>query len=323
MERRLCIKCNECQKLMDFDYYANKFICKCNNKYGLEDLADKNKIIIINDNQPTFKIDKKLNINFSKDFFVSELKHQFKYKPLAPDCFLSLKKQKNLNVKLNYIPLILYETKCAIFFNDKDEKISLYKISNMIFDEYTNFDNEVLSSLYPIDLHEKTEEQGLITDSLVEEFNMKFDDIINSIQIKVKEKLNYNVKLDTNSNKNFDMIFLNETYQCILLPIYDCNMNYKNKVYHLSMNANTGKVSVKFPIDNIKLFIITILFLVIDIVFFYLSHLLGVIEEFCIGISIGIFIIQLLLIWCMYFLTIGSSVGNRKNKYHIKKISDY
>ena len=44
MERELCIKCSNCQGLMKYDYYANKFKCKgCKNILHLKEI-DKNDI---------------------------------------------------------------------------------------------------------------------------------------------------------------------------------------------------------------------------------------------------------------------------------------
>ena len=190
----------------------------------------------------------------------------------------------------------------------------------MVFDEYTSFDNETLNSLYPIDLYSNVEELSAKSEIIIEKFNMKFDDILNSIQSKAKDILIDTIKLDLDAKENFDVIFLKQNFQCILLPIYDCNIRYNKNDYHLSMNASTGKISIKVPVDNTKLFIILVLFLAIDIIFFYLSHLARMIEEYCIGISIGLFITQILMILFLYLFTKDSRNDKYKNKYYISKI---
>lgn len=128
----------------------------------------------------------------------------------------------------------------------------------MLFDEYTNFDKDTLDSLYPINLSDIIETSKLTSDLLVEKFKQDLVDILNSIQKEIRNILNNDIIMKTN-NDNFEVIFLKEKIECILLPIYDFNIKYKKKIYHFAMNANIGKVSVKVPVDNIKLIIITIL----------------------------------------------------------------
>ena len=321
MKREICIKCNKCFSMMSFNSFSNSFVCpKCQDILKLDKINNKTNFKIIDDIDNNFENKKVLPINFSKEDFISKLKIAFKYKKLAPNCFFKFNKYKDSDIKLIYIPLILYESECIVYFDNQKEKNSLYKISNMVFDEYTSFDKETLNSLYPIDLYSNVEELSAKSEIIIEKFNMKFDDILNSIQSKAKDILIDTIKLDLDAKENFDVIFLKQNFQCILLPIYDCNIRYNKNDYHLSMNASTGKISIKVPVDNTKLFIILVLFLAIDIIFFYLSHLARMIEEYCIGISIGLFITQILMILFLYLFTKDSRNDKYKNKYYISKI---
>lgn len=311
MERELCIKCSNCQGLMKYDYYANKFKCKgCKNIIHLKEI-DKNDIVIVNNKENNLVFDKSLSINFSEKSFLDEVKNALKYKVLVPDSFLKLKKLDESDINLIYIPLIKYSCKCIISFNDEEE-ISLYEINNMIFDEYANFDLDTLKSLYPVDLDSKLEE--VKEDCFIDKNNID-DIILLSIQDKVKKYLDS----DINSNKDFDILFLNEKIECILLPIYDYKINYNNKDYHFTMNANTNKFVSFYPIDNKKIILILTFFLIIDIIFFYLSSLARMIEVFCLLISILIFVIQILIILCIFFLTVNNENEINIKKFNIKK----
>lgn len=319
MERELYIKCNKCNQMMKFDYYSNKFKClQCHNTLNIEELASNDMFLNMDDNTNNFEIKKTLAINYQKEDFIKEVNKILKYKVLMPDCFLKFRKIKDKDIKLIYLPLILYDAN-IVTYSPNNENIFLYELNNMLFDEYTNFDKDTLDSLYPINLSDIIETSKLTSDLLVEKFKQNLVDILNSIQKEIRNILNNDIIMKTN-NDNFEVIFLKEKIECILLPIYDFNIKYKKKIYHFAMNANIGKVSVKVPVDNIKLIIITILFLIIDIIFFYFGYLAKVIEKFGICISIIIFILEILLILCLYFFTKGINNSNdNKNKYSIKR----
>lgn len=319
MERNIGIKCRLCNKTMKFDYYANKFICKCNNKYSLNEVSKNDMFYIENDFKNILGSKKILNINYQKEEFIKEIKEKLKHKSVIPDSFLKLNKINKDDIKTIYVPLLLCNFKCAILLKDEKENY-LYEIKNMIFDEYTNFDNEVLNSLYPIDLYDDSLEQGMINNYEIKELKVDFLDIEKSIQEEAKEKIKENLKLDINISEILDIIILQEDINCIYLPIYDFNIVYKNKNYHLAMNANTGKVSIKVPVFKTKLVVISIFFIIIDIIFFYLSNLIKLEEKACLVISFLIFIIELLTIICLYFKNDNNLNFNNKNKYLIKRI---
>ena len=321
MERNIGIKCKLCNQIMKFDYYINKFTCKCNNKYSLNEVSKNDMFYIENDFKNILDSKIVLNINYQKEDFIKDLKRKIKHKLLIPDSFLKLKKLKKEDIKTIYIPLLLCSFKCAITLENEKENY-LYEIKNMIFDEYTNFDKKVLNSLYPVNLYENNEEQGIVNNSLIKEFKIDFPDMNKLIHERVKSNLKEELKFTIDKKEILDIIILQEEINCIYLPIYDFDINYKNKDYHQVMNTNTGKVGVKVPISKIKLIFITIFFLISDAFFFYLSNLIRVEEIACFVISFLIFIIELLSIICLYFLTCGIiNKSDNKNKYLIKKLN--
>ena len=110
MGRELYTKCNKCNQLMKFDYYSNKFKClQCHNTLNIEELASNDMFLNMDDNTNNFEIKKTLAINYQKEDFIKEVNKILKYKVLMPDCFLKFRKIKDNDIKLIYLPLILYD----------------------------------------------------------------------------------------------------------------------------------------------------------------------------------------------------------------------
>ena len=305
MQRKLYIKCDKCSKTLKFDNYAKRFICyDCNNRIPLSEVNEKNSFIEENISfDETLKHAKMLPIVFTKEDFLTMLKHKLKNKVFAPDSFLKIKKYIAQNVNVINLPLILYECECACY-NEEEQDYKIYRIENMIYDEYLKFNREVLNSLYPIDVN-------MVSNEVLEDnnFNIDYQDVLTSIHEKVQ-----------NDFDKKEVIFLEEKIECIVLPIYDCNVKYKNKEYHLSMNSTTGKISLKVPVDNTKMVVILAVFLIVDIFLFIISSMLDLMEQFTFTMAILLFVMELFGLICMYIFTKIYESDDNKNKYHIKTI---
>ena len=307
MQKEICLKCLNCHKIMRFDFYAKKFICyKCNIRKSLKEI-DKYDIVILEDSdfESLIKSPKVLSINFSKEDFLKEIKRNLNFKVLIPHNFSKVLKYKQEDINLIYIPLILYNCKC--FIND-----NYYEIKDMLFDEFNDFDKSILNTIYPLDIDESSFD---LKNHVKTKLNTNYKDMMNYIHDKAREGI------ESINNFNDDVIFINEKIECILLPIYDCKLNYKNKEYHLLMNANTSKVSIKVPLEKEKLIIVVSILLFLDLSMFIIEHIIQITEEFYIGIGIFLFIIQILLIIIIYLSskTFDNTEIN-KNKYSIKEI---
>ena len=86
------------------------------------------------------------------------------------------------------------------------------------------------------------------------------------------------------------------------------------------MNSTTGKISLKVPVDNIKMVVILAVFLIVDIFLFIISSMLDLLEQFTFTMAILLFVMELFGLICMYIFTKIYESDDNKNKYHIKTI---
>ncbi len=57
--------------------------------------------------------------------------------------------------------------------------------------------------------------------------------------------------------------YSNETYKYLLLPVYSVAYNYKDKVYNVMINGQTGKVKGDYPYSKLKITILVIIAIII------------------------------------------------------------
>lgn len=55
----------------------------------------------------------------------------------------------------------------------------------------------------------------------------------------------------------------NVTYKYVLLPVYTLNFKYKNKIYAIFVNGNTGKVTGKTPVSPLRVGILVLIILAV------------------------------------------------------------
>ena len=317
MERNLCIKCNKCSSIMKFNITSKAFLCSnCNNINKIEDISNDN-IIINNDNNldESFKNIKCFPSNYSKTDFINNIQQDIKFKTLIPKEFKKLKKLNESDINKLYLPFEVYNGIVALLF---ENSITFYDIKDMIIDEFIDVNYNIVDMMYPLDLDSKTEIYENNCDNILSNIHSK--DLIKNIEDVVKKNLILEDNLEL-ENDDINIVFIKEKIDIILLPIYDYIIRFDNKEYHLSMNANTGKCLIKIPTKNTKIITIIISFLLIDIIFFFLSQLVRMIDEFVIGMSIVLLVIQFLIIWCLYLLSKNTKYNySAKNKSKIKKI---
>ena len=63
--------------------------------------------------------------------------------------------------------------------------------------------------------------------------------------------------------------YSNETYKHLLLPIYSTTYTFKNKVYNVMINGQTGKIKGEYPKSPIKIAILIVLAIIIIVLIFY------------------------------------------------------
>ncbi len=88
------------------------------------------------------------------------------------------------------------------------------------------------------------------------------------IRTEILRNYNYDVVGHLNVNTYYDKV----TYKYVLLPVWFGLLNYHNKKYRFLVNAETGKITAKYPKSAIKIliFIFGILF-VIGLLFYLVS----------------------------------------------------
>ena len=69
---------------------------------------------------------------------------------------------------------------------------------------------------------------------------------------------------------NFNTAYSKVTYKYVLAPIWIANFKFKEKVYNIVINGQTGKISGKSPISPIKVAIAIIIAIIVLVVLFNL-----------------------------------------------------
>ncbi len=269
MLKELKVKCN-CNSLMEFDYYANKFICpNCGKRLTLNEIKDRGVI------ESDSKVINKIDVKYQKDYFLEEIKKKLKKCILVPKEFKKLKKLQENDINNVEVYVIRYN---GIIVLDNN----IYEIKDLVFDN-SNLDSNIINLLYPIDFNNKYEVINKNLDN--------FNEIEESIHKEV-EKI-----VEGPDNK---IIYLKEEYDIYLECIYDYQINYNNKNYHIAMNTYNSKTYIEVPISKYKFLVITSFFLIIDILYFIFIRLMDSDKEFSTLITIIMFIIELLVLIILY-----------------------
>lgn len=68
--------------------------------------------------------------------------------------------------------------------------------------------------------------------------------------------------------------YSNETYKYLLLPVYSVAYNYKNKVYNVMINGQTGKIKGEYPYSKVKIIVLVIILIILVVgIFEFMSKL--------------------------------------------------
>ena len=269
MIKELKVKC-DCSSLMEFDNYANKFICpKCGKRLSLNEINGREVI-----ESDSIKINK-LDIKVQKDYFLKEIRKELKKVLIVPKEFKKIKKLEEKDINNIEVYVVRYN---GVFVLDN----TIYEINDLILDN-NNLDSNIINLLYPIDFNNKYE--------IINKDLDNFNEIEESIHEEIK-------KIIDNSSKK--IIYLKEEYDIYLSTIYDYQINYNEKNYHIAMNTYNLKTYIEVPISKFKFLIITSFFLIIDISFFIFIRLMNSDKEFSTLITIIMFIIELLVLILLY-----------------------
>lgn len=85
------------------------------------------------------------------------------------------------------------------------------------------------------------------------------EDMARDIEHEVKR----NLPGDTNESYKQSVVYSRESYKHILLPVYMTAYEYKQKIYHVLINGQTGEVQGKSPVSPVKVALLVALGVII------------------------------------------------------------
>jgi len=133
------------------------------------------------------------------------------------------------------------------------EKILPYRL-----DEVTNFDPRLMvgweAEVYQIQL-----DQG-------------YDIADKIIDYKLRNMCSAQLGGDTQRNLHVKSAKSNQTFKHIILPVWICSYVYQGKVFHFTINGQTGKVNGKKPISYVKIAFLILLFILFIVGVWYLRY---------------------------------------------------
>jgi hypothetical protein len=78
-------------------------------------------------------------------------------------------------------------------------------------------------------------------------------------------------RYDTAKDIRIHANFAKETYKHVMLPVYAVTYHYKNKVYNVLINGQTGKIKGEYPKSVVKIILIIIAAAAVIFGFIYAS----------------------------------------------------
>lgn len=147
---------------------------------------------------------------------------------------------------------------------------------NVPVDGSKRFPNDVMNSIEPFDYKDLKEfNYSYLSGFLSEKYDMKSDEVINEainrakntfIEQMKKDIRGYNTVIPTTNSIN-----LSKTKsQYVLLPVWMLNVKYKDKIYTIAMNGQTGKMVGNIPINYTKAILIWLLVFAVTFILAYL-----------------------------------------------------
>lgn len=139
------------------------------------------------------------------------------------------------------------------------ERILPYKLEEVI-----NFDPRLMVG-WEAEVYQMEIDQGFsIADSIIDN--------------KLRRMCSHELGGDTQRNLHVSSQKSDHTFKHIILPLWICSYTYQNKIYHFTINGQTGKVYGKKPISYIKIAGV-VLFLILLIVAVYYLRESGILKK--------------------------------------------
>lgn len=133
------------------------------------------------------------------------------------------------------------------------------KFNNIPVDGSTRFPDNIMNSIEPFNYNDLTEfNTSYLAGFLSERYDTSMDELFNIAQNRATTTANnqllstikgYTTKIISNSNT---VVNKDDSSSYVLLPVWMLNVKYKDKIYTLAMNGQTGKFIGNVPIDKFK-----------------------------------------------------------------------
>ncbi|MDH7461393.1 hypothetical protein QEG73_08880 [Chitinophagaceae bacterium 26-R-25] len=88
----------------------------------------------------------------------------------------------------------------------------------------------------------------------------------------VEEEIRRDIGGDEQQISNYDTQYYNTMLKYVLLPVWMCAYNYKNKLYHFTVNACTGEVVGERPYSALKIVMLVLAVIALGIAIYVMSQ---------------------------------------------------
>ena len=239
-----------------------------------------------------FKPDYIIPFTVSKENFIKKYFEYVNTLNFLPKCF---KKEINLkDIKGVYIPYWDFAIDTRIDFKgtvlrEKHDKILPRRMKvdyereeelEIPIDASSNLNNNITSSIEPFDFRKEKKFNPLYLLGFQVEW---LDENYNKLEKEVMEK----AILHTAKNKSIPRLDATTFYTgkasidvsynykplLYLLPLWLCNIKYRNKKIPVALNGQTGKIVANFPLNYIKIFLIKLIVFIIGITILYVAFI--------------------------------------------------
>lgn len=155
--------------------------------------------------------------------------------------------------------------------------------TNIPVDGSKRFPNDIMNSIEPFDYKDlKDFNFSYLSGFLSEKYDMSGEEVVNEAISRAKNTFvdemrkdirGYNTVIPTTNSINLN----NTKKQYVLLPVWMLNVKYKDKIYTLAMNGQTGKMVGNIPIDVKKTILIWLMLFLVAFGIVFLLNYFGVI----------------------------------------------
>lgn len=155
----------------------------------------------------------------------------------------------------------------------KTDTYDMHRKGNMIFEKVpvdgsTRFDNDLMNSIEPFDYKDLVEyNHAYLSGFLAEKYDVdeqdSYDDAKRRVENSGEREILNTCHHGVPRVYNRDINNVVKDFYYVLLPVYMVNVKYMGKYYTFAMNGQTGKFVGNIPLNKKKVFLVTLLSLLV------------------------------------------------------------